>query len=112
VQAELLRARSEVEALYASHPPDAERDARRADVETRARARIARLELADRDAAELASGVRLNDACLALVGTYGGEIDRFATALAGLGGDLQAFVGRAREAATAPDPERALLGTE
>lgn len=112
VQAELLRARSEVDALYASHPPDAARDARRADVDTRARARIARLELADRDAAELASGVRLNDACLALVGTYGGEIDRFAAALAGLGGDLRAFVGRAREAAAAPDPERALLGAE
>jgi predicted aminopeptidase len=112
VQAELLRVRDEIESLYASRQPDAARDAQRADIETRGRAHIARLELASRDASELASGIRLNDACLALVGTYASEIDRFAAALASLGGDLQAFLKRARQAAGASDPERALLDVE
>jgi predicted aminopeptidase len=112
VQAELLRVRNEVEALYASRPDEAARSARRADIETRGRGRLAQLELAGRDPSALASGVRLNDACLALVGTYAGEIGRFAAALADLDGDLPAFLARARQAARTSDPERALFGTE
>jgi predicted aminopeptidase len=110
VQAELLRVRGQVESLYASRPPDAARDAQRAEIETRGRERIAELALTARDASDLAAGVRLNDACLALVGTYGGQIDRFAAALTDLAGDLPAFVERARQAATTADPERVLLG--
>jgi predicted aminopeptidase len=112
VQAELVRVRGEVESLYASSQPGAVRDAARARIETRGRARIARLDLASRDAPALASDARLNDACLAQVGTYAGDIDRFAAALASLDGDLPAFLERARRAAGESDPERALLGAE
>jgi predicted aminopeptidase len=107
--AALLAFREEVADLYAREPAGPEREAARAAAEERAREAIAALPLATRSAAELAAAVRLNDACVALVGTYSADLAHYAEALAAAGGDLRAFVERVRAAAKAPDPRAALL---
>ena len=62
------------------------------------------LEAADREAVtQLAQRVRLNDACLALRGTYTDDLPRHAEVFHALGGDLSAFVARLRSAAKSDD---------
>jgi predicted aminopeptidase len=109
VAAALLALRAEIADLYAREPAGPARDAAREAVESRAREAVAALPLATRDAPALARVLRLNDACLALVGTYSADLPRYAELLASQGGDLAAFVGRLRAAALAPDPRAALL---
>lgn len=109
VAAALLALRGEVAELYAREPAGPAREAARTAAESRARDSVAALRLATRDAPELAKALRLNDACLALVGTYSADLPRYAERLASQGGDLAAFVGRLRAAAAAPDPRAALL---
>jgi len=55
-----------------------------------------------------AAALQLNDACLALAGTYERDLDAYAALLADHGGDLRAFVETVRTAARAPDPRAAL----
>ena len=105
-----LALREEVRALYEREPAGPERDAERAALEARAREAVRRTPLAIRDPAAIAEALRLNDACLALAGTYSASLPDYDRTLAGLGGDLGAFVARVREAAEAPDPGTALLG--
>jgi predicted aminopeptidase len=107
--AALLAFREEVADLYAREPAGPEREAARGAAEERGREAIAALPLATRSAAEVAAAVRLNDACVALVGTYSADLPRYAEALAASGGDLRAFVERVRAAAKEPDPRAALL---
>src|SRR5262245_35649771 len=107
--AALLALRKEVAELYAREPAGPERDAARAAAEARAREAIAALPLATRNAGAVAKNARLNDACLALTGTYSADLPLYADVLAGSGGDLRAFVARLREAAEEPDPRAALL---
>jgi predicted aminopeptidase len=109
VQATTIRLRRWVEELYASTPAGPERDAARVDLERRAREVIAALPLATREAGEVAESLRLNDACLALTGTYAADAGPYTEKLAALGGDLRTFVVRLREAADSPDPRAALL---
>lgn len=109
VDAELLRLRDRVAELYASHDAGAARDHERQQLETRARERVSRLSLEGVDAEDLASSLRLNDACLALTGTYSTDVARYDALLEQLDGDLSAFVGRLRAAADAEDPLTALL---
>src|SRR5262245_348618 len=109
VAAALLALRAEVGALYAREPAGPARDAARAEAESRARDAVAGLPLATRDAPTLARALRLNDACLAIVGTYSADLPRYAEWLASRDGDLAAFVARVRAAADAPDPRAALL---
>jgi predicted aminopeptidase len=109
VQAATLRLRRWVEELYASTPAGHERDAARGDLERRAREVIAALPLATREAGEVAESLRLNDACLALTGTYAADAGPYTEKLAALGGNLRAFVVRLREAADSSDPRAALL---
>ncbi len=110
IAALLLGLREEVAGLYARETAGPGRDAARARAETRARAALAELPIATRDAEAVARAVRLNDACLAIAGTYAADLPRYAEALEALGGDLRAFVARLREAAAAADPRAALLG--
>jgi predicted aminopeptidase len=107
VQAATLRLRQRVEEIYASKP--GERDAARGDLERRAREAIATLPLVTRDAREVAESLRLNDACLALTGTYASDVDAYTEKLTALGGDLRAFVVRLRKAADSTDPRATLL---
>jgi predicted aminopeptidase len=105
---ELLRLRSAVQALYADVPAGERRMRRRADLEQAARDRVA-AQLPEPDAAAVAGRLRLNDACLALAATYAADTDCYARALDALGGDLNGFVARVREAAEADAPRTALL---
>jgi predicted aminopeptidase len=109
ISALLLALRREVADLYAREPASPERESARAQAEAGAREALGTLAITTRSPAALARRARLNDACLAIVGTYSADLPRYAEILASLGGDLQAFVGRMREAAKAPDPSAALL---
>jgi len=109
VDAELLRFRDEVAALYASQGAGTSRDEIRRDLEERARARIRNLPLSTRDPVELADVLRMNDACLALTGTYASELERYAQLLSRLDGGLPALIARLRSVEGAEDPLAALL---
>lgn len=102
--------RDEIADLYASTPAGPERDVRRSVLEAATRARVAALALATIDAEGVAAGLRTNDACLALEGTYTRDLPRFEEALARHGGNLRDLVTDARAAATTDDPRRALFG--
>jgi predicted aminopeptidase len=106
---EVLAFRREVEQLYASGAAEGPRSSTRAAAETRARGEIARLRLRTRNPAQVASQVRLSDACLALASTYLADMPAYQAKLASLGGDLPAFIARLRKASEAEDPRSALL---
>ncbi len=110
IRTETLQLRSRVAELYAQAPDDPARAARRGDLEQQTRDTVAALDLDTRDAARIAQGLRLNDACLGLVGTYEADVDRYGERLAELEGDLGAFVAAMRGAAETPDPRAGLLG--
>jgi predicted aminopeptidase len=100
--------RGRIAALYRDAPAGAERVARRAALVADARAELAALPLATRPAVEVAESARLDDACLALAGTYESDLDIYAARLDTLGGDLAAFVAEVRRAARKPHPRAAL----
>ena len=106
----LVGLRERVEALYESSDPGPERDAAHNRLASETRAELASLPLRESDGAVLAESIRLNDACLALWGTYGTETERYVARLDALDGDLPAFIVQLREAADTPDPAEALLG--
>jgi predicted aminopeptidase len=110
VHGALLAVRQEIGALYAATSPGAERDRRRAEIETRARERLASLPLERGDAAAIAESARLNDACLSVTATYASDVPAYARRLDALGGDLAAFVALARSVEDAEDPRAAILG--
>jgi predicted aminopeptidase len=105
----LGRLRVAVADLYAG-PAGPDRDAARDALAAAARAELAALPLRLGDPARLARDAELGDACLALLGTYHADLPAYAARLAGLGGDLAAFLAEAGRAARAPDPRAALLG--
>ena len=111
LRGEILRLRGQIETLYADTSSEATRDERRAALEREARARVADLDLAGRDAHDLAERLRLEDACLALTGTYHADTRAYAAVLAGLAGDLPRFIERVLEAAESDAPRAALLGS-
>ncbi len=110
IAAQLLGLRQEVAELYAREPAGPERDAGRAKLEAGAREALGALSITTRSPTALARALRLNDACLSIVGTYSADLPRYGELLASLDGDLGAFVAHVREAAKAPDPGAALLG--
>lgn len=111
LDAAVLAFRQQVEALYAASAPGPARDRQRQALERETRSAIAAIALPTRDPAELGDGLRLNDACLALWGTYAADLDRYAEQLGALGGNLAAFVTRVQRAAGAEDPLAAMLGS-
>ena len=112
LDAALLRFREQVEALYASTEAGPERQRTRDTLEGEARAEIAALGLPTRDSAGLSEALHLNDACLALTGTYAADVDRYTARLASLGGDVPAFVRELRSASKSEDPRSTLLGRD
>jgi predicted aminopeptidase len=104
LDAEILSLRQQIEDLYATQPEGPARSAQRAALETESRNAIAGLPLAILDAEQLSSGARLNDACLALRGTYAGDSERYGSMLTSLDGDLRAFIERLRSVEGAEDP--------
>jgi predicted aminopeptidase len=105
----LGRLRGAIAELYAG-PPGPARDLRRAELSDAARSDLAALPLRLGDPARLARDAQLGDACLALLGTYHADLPAYAERLAGLDGDLAAFLREAARAADEPDPLAALLG--
>jgi len=108
----LVDLRDRVADLYANTPAGADRDAARAELSRGARAELGALPWREANLAELAETVPLNDACLALSGTYGGKMRRYVRKLDELGGDLASFVAKLAAAAKEPDPAGSLLGPE
>jgi predicted aminopeptidase len=109
LSAVLTGLRDRVEALYQETTAGIERDEQREALEVAAREELAKLALNARDGTSLAETIRLNDACLALSGTYGAGIERYVARLAALDEDLPGFIARLRTAADAPNPADALL---
>lgn len=97
--------RAEIATLYDETSDETTRARLREEAETRAREQLRALALTTYNPQQLADNIALNDACLALRGTYTEEIPRFETVLASLDGDLTAFIARLRDAATDANPE-------
>ncbi len=104
------RLREAVAELYRSLPPGPDRAARRRALEQAAREELAGRMLPDADPAELARRVPLNDACLALAGTYAGDLPRWQERLDSLGGDLRELLTSFRRAAEEDRAREFLLG--
>jgi len=109
VDAALLRFRGEVSTLYASQDNGTSRDEVRRNLEERARKRIRNLPLVTRDPKRLAAVLRMNDACLALAGTYAAELERYAAFFSRIDGDLAALIARLKSVKGSKDPLEAFL---
>ena len=107
-RAEIERARQEVSQLYAEQPPSLERRAARRALEADVRARIAALALAGSPSG-FVERVRLNDACLALAGTYAADARPLELALRAERGDLGALLRRLKTLSENGDPSAQLL---
>jgi len=115
IAASLLALRSAVSELYEQDLPPAVSSEKRRELEATARQRLARLPLADTDASakrRLATSIPLNDACLALRGTYSADLPEHERVLASLGGDLPQFISRLRAAAREDVPRNAFFAAE
>jgi predicted aminopeptidase len=99
----LLEFREQVQALY-DDPPGAEVAERRTTLEREGRIRLSELPLETRDAGSISERIRLNDACLALRGTYSRDLPRHAAVLDRLDGELPQFIERLRGVADSKDP--------
>ena len=104
IAAEILAFRERVAALYAHTEEPADAAAKRNTLERAFRKQLASLPLTSRDPASFAARARLNDACLALSGTYAADDARLKRLLGELDGDLFRFIERLRTAAEAEDP--------
>ncbi|MCH2170959.1 aminopeptidase [Myxococcota bacterium] len=110
VQAELSRLRDSIQRLYRNQAAGPARSKARTRLEHETRDRVSALPLPQGDPSRIARELRLNDACLALSGTYSADLPRYASVLEALGGDLMSFTARARQASEAPDPRATLMG--
>ena len=108
--AALAGIRDRIRELYAHELADEERQARRQALDVAARGELAGLSLETLHAGSLAERIRLNDACLALAGTYTADAERYTEVLHSLDGDLPAFVQRLKRAAASDDPRTAFFG--
>lgn len=108
----LLAYRSQIRRLYAEASGPEETVLRRKEAEDEARQQLRQLPLATYQNEELADTIPLNDACLALRGTYAEDIPLFENVLADLNGDLPAFIDRLRAAATGENPAESFFATE
>jgi predicted aminopeptidase len=108
--AALADIRERIRELYADDLVDEERQARRQALEVEARSKLAELSFETRHAGSLAERIALNDACLALAGTYTADAERYAEVLESLDGDLPTFVQRLKRAAASDDPRAAFFG--
>jgi len=116
--ATLVGFREEFRALYEDAAARRERGqspdvaAERAALERDMRSRVAVLPGMGRDPVALAEKLRLNDACLALQGTYGADLGAYSGRLADLDGDLMKFVSALKAASKTNDPRAAFIGAE
>lgn len=105
---EIEHTRQEIARLYAEEPDGPNRRAERMRLAAEARARIAALAPPGSPAG-FAERVRLNDACLALAGTYAGDAEALALALHAEHDDLLALLRRLQTLSENDDPSAELL---
>ncbi len=103
----LAALRAQIAALYAA-PDTADRSETRAHLGRTAREELRALPLTSRAAGRLADKLPLQDACLALAGTYERDLPLWTQRLDAEGGDLPAFIRAARAAAITTDPRATL----
>lgn len=104
IAAAFMSLRADVEALYALDLDTAEREQRRGELEVAGREHLAGLDLGSRSATRLSDVARINDACLAIQGTYVADTPSYREVFERLEGDLVAFISRLRDVADASDP--------
>jgi predicted aminopeptidase len=104
VDLELLDLQRSVAELYAAQEPGPRREEMRRALAEASRERLGALPLQSLDAEQLAREARLNDACLALRGTYAGDLDRLTAVLERLDGDLEELVRRVAALSGSEDP--------
>lgn len=100
----LMSLRDDIAQLYATEMPERERQLQRDKLETAGRKTLAALALQSRSASQFAERARINDACLAIQGTYVSDTPRHLAVLAQLDGDLVRFIARLRLVAEVDDP--------
>jgi predicted aminopeptidase len=100
----LMSLRDEIARLYAMELPKSDREKRREALDVSGREKLAGLALTARSAIRLSQAARINDACLAIQGTYVADTPRHREVLQALDGDLELFVARLRDAAESEDP--------
>jgi predicted aminopeptidase len=105
----LLEFQRQIQALYAEADDPAERGRRRAVAEQAVRIQLAELPFSAYDGKKLAASLKLNDACLALRGTYTEDLPLFERALAGHQNDLKAFIAAVRTAAESEEARESLF---
>ncbi|MBW2723574.1 MAG: aminopeptidase [Deltaproteobacteria bacterium] len=104
IAATLMSLRDEIAQLYAEELPEPERVRLRESLEISGREKLADLSLRSRSALPLSKAARINDACLAIQGTYVADTPKHQAVLEALDGDLERFVSRLRDAASSDDP--------
>lgn len=100
----LMALRQEIEDLYARDRPRDQREREREQLELAGRERLAELPLRAVNATRLADNARINDACLAIQGTYVADTPGYRAVLDRLDGNLPRFIERLRDAAEDDDP--------
>jgi predicted aminopeptidase len=106
----LLDFRAEVGRIYQESDSLDLAEVRREAAEAETRERLKSLPLATYDRERLADEIALNDACLALRGTYSGDLPEFERALARFGGDLPSLIAGLKAASSASDPRAEFFG--
>jgi predicted aminopeptidase len=109
IAAAMLAFREDVAALYAQDLAPDVTVGRRDVLESKFRESLRTLPVSTRDPTRLADSLRLNDACLAIRGTYASDDHRHEQLLTSLGGDLPRFVERLRDVADSDDPRAAFF---
>lgn len=101
ISAVKLEFRNRVAALYTTPFHPAEQAKARARLEAEARAALRALDLEVFDAARVAEHAELNDACLALVGTYHTDVPKYQAQYEALGRDFPAWLDATQNTAKA-----------
>ena len=109
IRTAILAFRQQLKDFY-ERPEGTDPTARRAAMESEFRRSVAQLPLSTRDAGEVAKGLRANDACLALAGTYSADIPEHQRVFQEMRGDLPAYIARLKAAAVMDDPRAAFFG--
>ena len=105
----LLDFKAEIETLYALDHDTGALAGKRGSAEQDARERLAQIPFSAYDPEKVARTLPLNDACLALRGTYTQDLAFFQEALAAHNGDLAVFISALRSAAESEKARESLI---
>ena len=105
----MMSLRDEIAQLYAEGLDAPLRAQKRLVLEASGREQLAALALTSRDADRVSKSARINDACLAIQGTYVADTSRHRAVFEELRRSLPHFIVRLRDAAEQEDPRRAFF---